>query len=114
MTNYSSFPKWRKYGIVMKFNENQYSWCENNKTNRKYLIESEYCSKGIEFYAWENNITYNCLETFKEYLKEKQNNELNEICPSCGGKLVTKVNKSNGEHFVGCKNYPECKFTRRA
>jgi hypothetical protein len=23
MTNYTRFPHWRKYGIVMKFNENQ-------------------------------------------------------------------------------------------
>lgn len=114
MTNYTRFPSWRKYGIVMKFDEHRYSWCENNKANRKHLIESEYCSKGIEFYVWENDITYTSFEKFKEYLKEKQDNQSDEICPLCGGKLVARINKTNGEHFVGCKNYPECKYTKRA
>jgi hypothetical protein len=111
MTNYSNFPKWRKYGIVMKFNDHQYSWCENSKANRKYLIESKYCSDGIEFYVWENDITHTNIETFKEYLKEKQNNKSDEICPSCSGKLVTRINRTNGEHFIGCKNYPDCQYT---
>ena len=62
MTNYTRFPNWRKYGIVMKFNEHQYSWCDNNQANRKYLIESEYCSNGIEFYVWENDQTYTSLD----------------------------------------------------
>lgn len=114
MTNYSRFPAWRKYGIVMKFNDHKYSWCENSKPNRKYLIESEYCSNGIEFYIWENDTTYKTLNDFKEYLKEKQDNDENELCPDCGGKLLLKFNKTTGEQFMGCSKYPECKFTKRA
>jgi len=114
MTNYTRFPSWRKYGIVMKFNDDRYSWCDNNQANRKYLIESEYCSKGIEFYVWENDKTYTSLDEFKKYLQDRQIEESNEVCPLCGGKLVVRRNKSNGEPFMGCKNYPECKFTKRA
>lgn len=32
------------------------------------------------------------------------------ICPKCGGKLVTRKGKY-GE-FLGCSNYPKCKFTK--
>ena len=114
MTNYTRFPSWRKYGIVMKFNEYQYSWCDNNQANRKYLIESEYCSKGTAFYVWENGKTYTTLDEFKKYLQDRQVNEPNEVCPLCGGKLVLRRNKSIGKPFMGCMNYPECKFTKRA
>lgn len=31
------------------------------------------------------------------------------ICPRCGGKLIVKKGKQN--EFVGCSNYPECRFT---
>ncbi len=33
------------------------------------------------------------------------------ICPKCGGQLVTR----NGKYgtFVGCSNYPKCKFTQK-
>jgi len=72
MTNYNRFPIWRKYGIIMKFDEDQYSWCENNSKNRKYLIESDYCSNGLEFYVWENDTKYATLEAFKEYLTKQE------------------------------------------
>ena len=114
MTNYSTFPRWRKYGIVMKFNDRQFSWCDNTKANRKYLIESDYCSKGIEFFVWENDKTYTSIDEFKKYLHDRQIEEPNEVCPLCGGKLLVRRNKANGEPFMGCKNYPECKFTKRA
>ncbi|WP_426984486.1 topoisomerase DNA-binding C4 zinc finger domain-containing protein [Brevibacillus borstelensis] len=33
----------------------------------------------------------------------------NNLCPSCGGELVER----NGKYgkFIGCSNYPSCKFT---
>lgn len=114
MTNYTRFPHWRKYGIVMKFNEEQYSWCDNTKANRKYLIESEYCSNGVEFYVWENNTTYTQLETFKKFLNERQDAPDDGVCPLCAGKLVVKHNRINGQSFLGCSNYPNCEFTKNA
>lgn len=32
------------------------------------------------------------------------------VCPRCGGKLVER----NGKYgmFMGCANYPKCRFTR--
>ena len=114
MTNYNNFPSWRKYGIVMKFNDYQYSWCDNSKANRKYLIESTYCDGGVEFYVWENDTTYNSLDEFKKYLKQKQEQTTPEMCPLCGAKLVLRKNRNDGSSFYGCSKYPECKFTKRA
>lgn len=68
MTNYGYFPKHRRYGIVIKFAEDRYSWCENNLAQRKYLAGSSYCDKALEFYVWKNNKTYKTFEDFKTYL----------------------------------------------
>ena len=42
--------------------------------------------------------------------KIKANNIKTGICPKCGGTLVKRQGKY-GE-FLGCSNYPKCKFTR--
>ena len=68
MTNYHYFPKHRRYGIVIKFSDNSYSWSENNPSQRKYLAESDYCKNAIEFYVWKNDTTYKSFGLFKEYL----------------------------------------------
>jgi hypothetical protein len=31
--------------------------------------------------------------------------------PGCGGKLVTRTNSSTGQHFLGCSNFPKCRFS---
>ncbi|MBR2827953.1 MAG: NERD domain-containing protein [Bacilli bacterium] len=49
----------------------------------------------------------NHIKTVKERKKEMNNNK----CPKCGGKLVSR-NGKYGE-FIGCSNYPKCKFTRK-
>lgn len=33
------------------------------------------------------------------------------ICPRCKGKLVER--KSKHGTFLGCENYPKCKFTKK-
>ena len=32
------------------------------------------------------------------------------ICPKCGSKLIIRDGK-NGK-FIGCTNYPKCRFTK--
>lgn len=32
-------------------------------------------------------------------------------CPKCGGKLVFRHNRKNGNQFMGCINFPSCRFT---
>ena len=112
MTNYGSFPKHRKNGIVIKFKEYQFSWSENNARQRKYLLESDYLKNAIEVYVWENDTTYTKIEDFKEYLSNKKDEG---TCPLCGKPLV--VRKSHTDYmsiFLGCSGWPECKFTKKA
>ncbi len=33
-------------------------------------------------------------------------------CPQCRGALLTRVNTRNGSSFLGCRNYPRCRYTR--
>lgn len=46
------------------------------------------------------------INTIKNNIVELDNTK----CPKCGGDLVTR-NGKNGE-FLGCSNYPKCKYTR--
>lgn len=32
-------------------------------------------------------------------------------CPKCGGSMVLRRNRNNGNSFYGCSNYPKCKHT---
>ena len=46
----------------------------------------------------------------KETKKEKEQNSMNK-CPKCGGVLIAR----NGKYgpFIGCSNYPRCKYTKK-
>ena len=52
------------------------------------------------------------IETKDESLRRADvtHEQLDEACPECGGKLSIRLGR-NGR-FVGCTNYPECKYTR--
>ena len=49
------------------------------------------------------------VATIKKDLKKQKSQISTNICPRCGGKLVTRKGKF-GE-FKGCSNYPKCRFT---
>lgn len=36
----------------------------------------------------------------------------NLTCPICDGPMVSRANKSTGQRFWGCKEFPECRGTR--
>ncbi len=42
---------------------------------------------------------------------EKEIVYVNEDCPRCGSPLVYRQNRK-GETFIGCSNFPKCKYTR--
>jgi len=35
-----------------------------------------------------------------------------DTCPKCGGTLILRQNRTNGNALYGCANYPTCKHTR--
>lgn len=36
---------------------------------------------------------------------------MNDVCPKCGGQLIPKKGKYGA--FIGCGNYPECRYTMK-
>jgi restriction system protein len=47
--------------------------------------------------------------------KLKKRYESNTICPKCDGLLkerIARKGKRTGEKFLGCENYPRCKYTK--
>lgn len=44
-------------------------------------------------------------------IKKTQSDISNHICPRCGGTLV--VRKGRNGDFLGCSNYPNCRFTSK-
>lgn len=63
-----------------------------------------------------NNATIETKETRKEHLNKVYENIgrknhliYNGICPKCGGYLVEREGRYG--FFLGCSNYPRCKFT---
>lgn len=47
----------------------------------------------------------------KEKIQSDDEKIKNGICPKCGGNLVERKGKYGG--FLGCSNYPECRFTHK-
>lgn len=46
----------------------------------------------------------------KQIKSNKETNDINK-CPMCGGDLVEREGKHG--KFIGCSNYPKCKYTKR-
>ncbi len=43
---------------------------------------------------------------------EKASNNVPHTCPKCGGSMILRQNRNNGNTFYGCSNYPKCKHTK--
>ena len=46
----------------------------------------------------------------KNIKKEKEQQSINK-CPKCGGNLTARTGKYGS--FIGCSNYPRCKYTKK-
>ena len=54
------------------------------------------------------------METFEkvsEIMYADDDEETGEICPECGAPLIKKMSK-NGKEFIGCKNFPNCRYIK--
>ncbi|MFZ4701310.1 MAG: topoisomerase DNA-binding C4 zinc finger domain-containing protein, partial [Candidatus Methylumidiphilus sp.] len=53
-----------------------------------------------------------CTDEFDETMLDSAIEDV--LCPVCKeGSLIPKTNRKNGSLFVGCNNYPYCKYTER-
>jgi len=55
--------------------------------------------------------------TTKEHIKSlHKRHSSTTVCPTCGSGLVERTGKSGsnaGSKFLGCKNYPRCRYTKK-
>jgi restriction system protein len=78
-----------------------------NKVILSQEIINSICSKLNN--AKENSGLINSWKHAKEVKNRYQSTV---ICPKCGGNLVERVSHTQGTSFLGCSNYPKCKFTK--
>lgn len=52
------------------------------------------------------------VKSIKNNIKDNDIKEKNMICPKCGGELIER----NGKYgkFIGCSNYPKCRYTSKS
>lgn len=140
---YFNNPIHQNYGHIkalqelLNLNENKFISivCISNqsklKVNAKNVTQLDFINKFIKSYS-EETLNENLIEikniiesnnikdkkikkqhvnTIKTTVKENKNKEKNMICPKCGNKLVER----NGKYgkFIGCSNYPKCKYTSK-
>ncbi|BAP01011.1 DNA topoisomerase I [Mycoplasmopsis californica HAZ160_1] len=76
------------------------------------IAQSKVSLKPVMQSFWDKfNQVYTRAEATMEHT-QIAHDYLNEICEKDGGDLVIRTNKANGNKFVGCKNFPKCRYTR--
>ncbi len=75
---------------------------EEGKLERKEFLKSFWEEFSRVLFKVEENL----YDLKKEYLEE----EIDELCPECGSKLLIKWGKYG--KFISCSNFPECKYKR--
>lgn len=90
---------------------------ELNNTIKNYTKQKLHISKLDKIVTKINSLNIDSKDNRKSHIKSVKNNicTMNSTihsgkCPKCGGKLVEQ--KSKYGVFLGCSNYPKCKFTK--
>jgi len=61
----------------------------------------------------QNNRKIQGRQTDTEHIKNlKFRHNNSSICPKCGGELKKREVASTGNYFLGCSNFPKCRYTR--
>ena len=122
MTNYTRFPSWRiSTGIVIRFNDFQYSLSDDSKSQRNYLATSSYLDGSelvfiCKYKTWIPTADFRqlCLaDNYSVALKEYMTKHFNKkphICPNCG--MPLRIMSGKNGMFLGCTGYPSCHYTK--
>lgn len=84
-----------------------------NETKEGLISEEKITEIYNRLYPY-TQVTNEIKQEHIETIKEKHQTELG-LCPKCGGKIVLRTVKSGeqkGTDFLGCSNYPKCRYTR--
>ena len=88
----------------------------NNEINWKEVLRDFWCEFTVALGGTKDLRTTQVLDSLNEILgahifPAKEDGSEPRACPSCGkGQLSLKLGKFGA--FIGCSNYPECKYTR--
>lgn len=81
-------------------------------TNSQFTHEAEKLAATCNVELWNRN---RLVEEFKieevQCFKDSENYKDKEVCPYCEGKLILK--KGVYGSFLGCSNYPKCRYTQK-
>ena len=90
-------------------------WGNLKDTIRKYSVKPVINAMEMKQIAdLLQNQNVDSKETRKEHIQQIQDEKDKiqaDICPRCGGKLV--VRKGKYGTFLGCSNYPKCRYTKK-
>ena len=109
------FEKYVQYDYTAKL-EDDLDEISNGKEDWKKFLEEFWQPFNAEVNQAMTIPPGEVINTLMENLKEHifgfdKNGKLNDTCPECGkGKLTLKMGKFGA--FVGCSNYPECKYIK--
>ena len=93
------------YDPLLKMNQEKIRISPSDRKNIHQLLSSTYLKDKKEKKIQKKEH----VATIKKDLKKQKSQISENICPRCGGKLVTRKGKYG--KFKGCSNYPECRFT---
>lgn len=84
------------------------------KSHEKEIVQANL--NELENLLKSNNITDRTIKkqhvkNIKNNLKMNENKEKNRICPKCGNVLIERHGKYGD--FIGCSNYPKCRYTMK-
>lgn len=67
--------------------------------------------------AFEQHASESSLTTRDHVRSLRERHSSTTVCPKCGSKLIERTAKKGlnaGSKFLGCENYPQCRFTKSA
>lgn len=80
------------------------------KERKMDLAQVEILSKGISSMNIDSKGTRKShVENVRQRVNDKERKITEGICPRCGGTLVEKKGRYGA--FIGCSNYPKCRYT---
>ncbi|RMA77458.1 DNA topoisomerase-1 [Metamycoplasma subdolum] len=72
--------------------------------------KEDYKSLMSEFYSRFNVTLDEATKTIEIAIMPEET--IDESCPDCGNKLMYRYTKATREKFIGCTNFPACRYTR--
>ena len=103
---------------LKKVPKNDYKFTVCKRNELPIILNAELEDRKNMYNSNSLETIYNTLDYFtkedqqKEHERQVKNFKEGNICPKCGRKLLVRKGAYNGDDFIGCSGYPNCKFSR--